>query len=69
MYLADIATIPVNMAGLPAISVPCGLDDGMPVGLQIVGPAFGEQRILDVAYAYQKMSDFPTRFQAPLGRS
>ncbi len=69
MYLADIATIPVNMAGLPAISVPCGLDQGLPVGLQIIGPAFGDQQILNVAAGFQELSQFPTRFQSPLMRS
>lgn len=69
MYLADIATIPVNMAGLPAISVPCGLDQGLPVGLQIIGPAFGDQQILNVAAGFQELSQFPTRFQSPVMRS
>ena len=68
MYLADIATIPVNMAGLPGISVPCGLSDGLPVGLQIVGPAFAEQRILNVALAYQNLTQFPSAMIAPLAR-
>jgi len=50
MYLSDVYTVPANLAGLPAISVPCGADeDGLPVGLQIVGPAFSEARILQVA--------------------
>lgn len=68
MYLADIATIPVNMAGLPAISVPCGLDNGLPVGLQIIGPAFSEQLILDVAAGYQGVFNFPTLMQSPMMR-
>ena len=46
MYLSDICTIPVSLAGLPAISIPCGLSDGLPVGLQIAGPAFSENRLL-----------------------
>ncbi len=68
MYLADIATIPVNMAGLPAISVPCGLVDGLPVGLQIIGPAWGEQAILNAAYAIETLTDFPSRLRAPIVR-
>ena len=47
MYLADANTVPVNLANLPAVSVPAGeTDDGLPVGLQIVGPAFGEHAII-----------------------
>ena len=54
MYMNDICTIPVNLAGLPAVSVPCGLSGGLPVGLQVIGPAFGEEKILRVAHAYEK---------------
>ncbi|MGD9572299.1 MAG: Asp-tRNA(Asn)/Glu-tRNA(Gln) amidotransferase subunit GatA [Thermoleophilia bacterium] len=53
MYLSDVCTIPVSLAGLPAISIPCGLSDGLPVGLQIAGPAFSENRLLDVAHALE----------------
>ncbi len=53
MYMSDILTISVNMAGLPAISVPCGLHDGLPVGLHIIGPAFQDARVLLAAAAYQ----------------
>lgn len=53
MYLADICTVPVSLAGLPAISIPCGLSDGLPVGLQLVGPAFSENRILSAAHALE----------------
>jgi aspartyl-tRNA(Asn)/glutamyl-tRNA(Gln) amidotransferase subunit A len=56
MYLSDISTIPVNMAGLPAISVPCGFVDGLPVGLQIIGKAYDESTILKVAQAYQLLT-------------
>ncbi len=58
MYLADICTIPVNIAGLPAISVPCGLSEEMPVGLQVIGPQFGDQTVLQVAHAYEQSTDW-----------
>ncbi len=55
MYLSDIYTIPVNIAGVAALSVPCGLTGGgMPVGVQLIGPAFSEQRLLDAAFAYER---------------
>lgn len=54
MYLADILTVPANLAGIPAISVPCGKADGMPVGLQIMGRHFEDERVIDVAYAYEQ---------------
>jgi len=54
MKLADICTIPINLAGIPAISIPCGFVDGLPVGLQIMGRAFEEETILQVAYAYEQ---------------
>ena len=54
MYLNDIYTIGVNLAGLPGMSIPCGFVDGLPVGLQLMGPAFSESRLLQVAHAYQK---------------
>ncbi len=56
MYLGDIYTVAVNLAGLPAISLPCGYDrEGLPVGLQLIGKAFGEREILRVAYSYEKI--------------
>jgi aspartyl-tRNA(Asn)/glutamyl-tRNA(Gln) amidotransferase subunit A len=54
MYLSDILTVPANLAGIPAISVPCGKVSGLPVGLQIMGKPFEDERILDVAYAYEQ---------------
>ena len=60
MYLVDIYTIPVNIAGLPAVSIPCGFatpDDGdtaLPVGLQLIGPHLAEDRLLNIAHAYQQ---------------
>ena len=67
MYLADIFTIPVNLAGLPAISVPCGFSpQGLPIGLQIMAPPFGEETILQVAAAFEAATDFHTRKPALL---
>ena len=55
MYLSDIFTISVNLAGLPAISIPSGFDDEkMPIGLQFIGPAFSEGKILNAAYTFEK---------------
>jgi len=65
MYLNDIYTIGANLAGLPAVSVPCGLVDGLPVGLQIIGPHFAESRLLSAAHAYQRETDWHRR--APQG--
>lgn len=56
MYLSDVCTIPANLAGLPAISVPCGLSDGLPVGLQLIGPGFGEATLLRAANAYERQA-------------
>jgi len=61
MYLNDIYTVSVNLAGLPAISIPCGIIDGLPAGLQLVGPAFAEQQVLNFAHLYQKETDWHTR--------
>ena len=58
MYLSDVCTIPVNIAGLPAISVPCGFVDSLPVGLHIMGKPFDESTILRVAYAYEQATDW-----------
>ncbi len=58
MYLNDIMTIPVNLAGVPAISIPCGLANGMPVGLQIIGKALDEPTILRAAHAFEQNTDF-----------
>jgi aspartyl-tRNA(Asn)/glutamyl-tRNA(Gln) amidotransferase subunit A len=55
MYLSDVCTISINLAGLPAVSLPCGFDnDGMPIGMQLVGKHFDEMTILRVAYQYEQ---------------
>lgn len=61
MYLEDIYTIATNLAGLPALSVPCGLVDNKPVGLQIIGNYFAEARLLNVAHQFQQETDFHAR--------
>jgi aspartyl-tRNA(Asn)/glutamyl-tRNA(Gln) amidotransferase subunit A len=58
MYMNDVCTIPVNMAGLPGISLPCGFSQGMPIGLQIIGKPFDEPTILRAAYAFEQATDF-----------
>ncbi|HSI66734.1 MAG TPA: Asp-tRNA(Asn)/Glu-tRNA(Gln) amidotransferase subunit GatA [Planococcus sp. (in: firmicutes)] len=58
MYANDILTIPVNLAGVPAISVPCGFDNGLPLGLQIIGSYFDEETVYRVAHAYEQATDF-----------
>jgi aspartyl-tRNA(Asn)/glutamyl-tRNA(Gln) amidotransferase subunit A len=64
MYLNDIYTIGANLAGLPAISIPCGFVRDLPVGLQIVGPHFAEGRVLSAAHAFQRATDWHTRLPA-----
>jgi aspartyl-tRNA(Asn)/glutamyl-tRNA(Gln) amidotransferase subunit A len=58
MYLSDYFTVPMSLAGIPAVSIPAGLSDGLPVGLQLAGPAFSENRILDAAHALEKAIGF-----------
>ncbi len=59
MYLSDIFTISINLAGLPGLSLPCGFDKaGMPIGLQIIGRPFEEERVFQVAYAYEQASEW-----------
>ena len=59
MYLSDIYTISINLAGLPALSLPCGFDqDGMPIGLQIIGKPFDESTIFRVAYNYEQATEW-----------
>jgi aspartyl-tRNA(Asn)/glutamyl-tRNA(Gln) amidotransferase subunit A len=67
MYLSDIFTISVNLAGLPALSLPCGFDEhGLPIGLQIIGRPFDEARVLQVASAYERAAGLRHRDGAPM---
>jgi aspartyl-tRNA(Asn)/glutamyl-tRNA(Gln) amidotransferase subunit A len=75
MYLNDIYTIAVNLAGLPGISIPCGFTNRLPVGLQLIGPAFGESAVLNFAHQYQTATDWHREepplvggAQAPIGK-
>jgi aspartyl-tRNA(Asn)/glutamyl-tRNA(Gln) amidotransferase subunit A len=61
MYLNDFCTVPMSLAGVPAISIPSGLSDGLPVGFQLAGPAFSESRLLDAAYALERAIGFDAR--------
>jgi len=61
MYLSDVFTLSMNLAGICGLSLPCGFADGLPIGLQIMGPAFGEEKVLRVAYAYEQATDWHTR--------
>src|SRR5690606_2672200 len=58
MYLNDICTIPVSLAGIPAISVPCGFADGLPIGLQMMGKPFDEATVLRAAHAYEQSTEY-----------
>ena len=62
MYLSDICTIPVNMAGLPGISLPCGFSEGLPVGMQFIGPHLSEQTLFRAAYAYEQATPWHTKW-------
>jgi len=61
MYLSDVCTLPINIAGLPAISIPAGFADGLPIGMQIIGKPFGEETILKIAYPYQQATEWHKR--------
>ena len=59
MYLSDVFTIPANLAGIPAISVPCGFTSGgLPIGLQLLGKPFDEMTLLQVARAYERVTEW-----------
>ncbi len=61
MYLSDVCTLPINIAGLPAISIPAGFADGLPIGMQIIGKPFSEETILKIAYAYEQAMEWHKR--------
>ena len=64
MYLADICTVSINIAGVPGISIPCGLDkEGMPIGMQLIGKHFDEETILNAAYTYEKATNFRENYK------
>ncbi len=58
MYLIDVCTLPVNIAGLPALSVPCGFSDGLPVGMQLIGPHLSEATLLQIGHAYEQATEW-----------
>jgi len=61
MYLSDICTLPINIAGVPAISIPAGFSDGLPIGMQIIGKHFKEETLLKVAYAFEQATEWHKR--------
>ncbi len=61
MYLSDVCTLPINIAGVPAISIPAGFADGLPIGMQIIAKPFAEETILKVAHAYQQATEWHRR--------
>lgn len=61
MYLSDVCTLPINLAGVPGLVVPCGFSAGLPVGLQLIGPAFAEESLLRVGDAYQRVTAWHTQ--------
>ena len=65
MYLSDVATIPVNIAGIASISVPGGFLEGLPVGMQIIGPTFSEETLFRVAHAYEQATGWH-KLRAPV---
>jgi aspartyl-tRNA(Asn)/glutamyl-tRNA(Gln) amidotransferase subunit A len=65
MYLEDAFTIPASMAGIPALSIPCGFSsENLPVGLQVISPQFSEEKLLQIGHAYQQVTDWHKRFPA-----
>ncbi len=69
MYLSDIYTVSVNLAGLPGIALPCGFDQkGLPVGMQLIAQAFDDEKLLRAAHCYQQLTDFHRQFPALAGK-
>ena len=66
MYLQDVCTIPINLAGVPALSMPCGFVGGLPVGMQLIGKPLDEMTILRTAHAFERQNDYHKQL-APLG--
>lgn len=64
MYLSDVCTLPINLAGVPSLAIPCGFSEGLPVGLQLIGRPFDEATLLRVGDAYQRLTDWHARFPA-----
>ena len=64
MYLSDICTVSVNIAGLPGLSIPCGVDSkGLPVGMQLIGKRFDEETILNAGYTYEQATKFRENYK------
>jgi len=66
LYMSDVDTVSANLAGLPAISVPCGFTEGLPVGMQILAPPLREDLVLQAAYTFEQNTDYG-RQKPPLG--
>ena len=62
MYQSDLCTIPVNIAGLPAISIPAGFENNLPVGMQIIGPQNGDQKVIQFANKFQENTKWHLKF-------
>jgi aspartyl-tRNA(Asn)/glutamyl-tRNA(Gln) amidotransferase subunit A len=58
MYLSDVCTLPINIAGVPAISIPAGFANGLPVGMQIIGKPFSEPTLFKISHAYQQVTEW-----------
>jgi aspartyl-tRNA(Asn)/glutamyl-tRNA(Gln) amidotransferase subunit A len=58
LYMSDVDTVSANLAGLPAISIPCGFTNGLPIGMQIIAPVLREDLILQVAYTFEQNTDY-----------
>jgi aspartyl-tRNA(Asn)/glutamyl-tRNA(Gln) amidotransferase subunit A len=58
LYLVDINTVPINIANIPSLSVPCGFKDGLPIGMQIIGDMFDESTLFNIAYQFEQSTNF-----------